>query len=335
MRLILQENKDYSDVLKLNYNGSIQAVIVDASTNKLLFSYSNNGLLSDLVRKINFDVPRKDKGYAEGNINVFLDVYQYNPNGEKIHFATISPENPLTQEFEKQISTYPYSFRFADDFTIALIEEIAMKNAIEGGWSSVDLDIDEVASQIDELEGTIKISQQKIAAIRAAASETTLRSADVSGAESKFVQLIRETGVIDVITTINDTYIKLAKYTKLSTELSKKAQAAKSIYNNLTTYANIVDPVNEITIMAEKMFDNGEDAKRNGPTLVSDGVPTSIYYTKEETNPYEPGTMLRVYIVAPSKPLYSENYWWYVPSENQVWQIDTDGFVVKQINMEG
>jgi len=54
MRLILQENKDYSDVLKLNYNGSIQAVIVDASTNKLLFSYSNNGLLSDLVRKINF-----------------------------------------------------------------------------------------------------------------------------------------------------------------------------------------------------------------------------------------------------------------------------------------
>jgi hypothetical protein len=207
-----------------------------------------------------------------------------------------------------------------------------MKNAIEGGWSSVDLDIDDVASQIDELEGTIKISQQKIAAIRAAASETTLRSADVSGAESKFIDLIRDTGVIDVITNINDTYIKLAKYTKLSTELSKKAQAARSIYSSLTTYANIVDPVNEITIMAEKMFDNGEDAKRNGPTLVSDGVPTSIYYTKEEDNGKDK-LYTRVYVVAPSKPLYSEDWWWYVPSENAVWQINTDGFVINEATM--
>jgi hypothetical protein len=179
MRLILRENKDYSNALNLNYKGYIQTVIVDAKTNKYLFSYENDGILSDLVRKINFDVPRKDKGYADGNINVFLDVYQYNPDGEKIHFATVSPENPLTQEFENQISSYPYSFPFDDDFTIALIEETAMKEAISGGWSSVDLDIDDVASQIDELEGTIKISQQKIAAIRAAASETTLRSADV------------------------------------------------------------------------------------------------------------------------------------------------------------
>ena len=335
MRLILRENKDYSNALNLNYKGYIQTVIVDAKTNKYLFSYENEGVLSDLVRKINFDVPRKDKGYADGNINVFLDVYQYNPDGEKIHFATVSPENPLTQEFERQVDSYPYSFPFDDDFTIALIEEIAMKNAIEGGWNSFDLNIDDVASQIDELEGTIKISQQKIAAIKSAASETTLRSAKVNSAESKFVELIRQTGVIDVITNINDTYTKLAKYTKLSTELSKKAQAARSIYSSLTTYANIVDPVNEITIMAEKMFDNGEDAKKNGPTLVSDGVPTSIYYTKEEANPYEGGTMLRVYIVAPSKPLYSDGWWWYVPSENQVWQIDTDGFVVKTLNMEG
>ena len=207
-----------------------------------------------------------------------------------------------------------------------------MKNAIEGGWSSVDLDIDDVASQIDELEGTIKISQQKIAAIRAAASETTLRSADVSGAESKFVELIRQTGVIDVITNINDTYTKLAKYTRLSAELSKKAQAARSIYSNLTTYANLVDPVNEITIMAEKMFDNGEDAKRNGPTLVSEGVPTSTYYTKEEDNG-KGDTLTRVYIIAPSKPLYSNGWWWYVPSENAVWQIDAEGFVVKQTSM--
>ena len=335
MRLILRENKDYSNALNLNYKGYIQTVIVDASTNKYLFSYENEGTLSGLVRKINFDVPKNGREYAKGSINVFLDVYQYNPDGEKIHFATVSPENPLTQEFGNQISSYPYTFSFADDFTISLIEETAMKEAISGGWSSVDLDIDEVASQIDELEGTIKISQQKIAAIRAAASETTLRSADVSGAESKFVDLIRDTGVIDVITTINDTYIKLAKYTKLSVELSKKAQAARSIYSSLTTYANIVDPVSEITIMAEKMFDNGEDAKRNGPTLVSDGVPTSTYYTKEEANPYESGTILRVYVVAPSKPLYSDNWWWYIPSENQVWQIDTDGFVVKTLNMEG
>jgi hypothetical protein len=335
MRLILRENTNYSNALNLNYRGYIQTVIVDAKTNKYLFSYENEGVLSDLVRKINFDVPKNGREYVKGDINVFLDVYQYNPDGEKIHFATVSPENPLTQEFGNQISSYPYTFSFADDFTISLIEETAMKEAISGGWSSVDLDIDDVASQIDELEGTIKISQQKIAAIRSAASETTLRSADVSGAESKFVDLIRDTGVIDVITTINDTYIKLAKYTKLSVELSKKAQAARSIYSSLTTYANIVDPVSEITIMAEKMFDNGEDAKQNGPTLVSDGVPTSIYYTKEEANPYEGGTMLRVYIVAPSKPLYSDNWWWYIPSENQVWQIDTDGFVVKTLNMEG
>jgi hypothetical protein len=334
MRLILRENKDYSNALNLNYRGNIRTVIVDADTNKYLFSYENDGILSDLVRKINFDVPKDGREYAKGGINVFLDVYQYNPNGEKIHFATVSPENPLTQEFEKQISSYPYSFKFADNFTIALIEEIAMKNAIEGGWSSVDLNIDDVASQIDELEGTIKISQQKIAAIKAAASETTLRSAGVSEAESKFIQLIRETGVIDVITTINDTYTKLAKYTKLSDNLSKKAQAARSIYNNLTTYANIVDPVNEITIMAEKMFGDGEEAKQNGPTLVSDGVPTSIYYTKEENND-KGDTLTRVYIIAPSKPLYGEDYWWYVPSENAVWQIDTDGFVVKTLNMEG
>jgi hypothetical protein len=334
MRLILRENTNYSNALNLSYKGYIQTVIVDADTNKYLFSYENEGTLSDLVRKINFDVPRKDKGYAEGNINVFLDVYQYNPDGEKVHFATVSPENPLTQEFERQVDSYPYSFPFDDDFTIALIEEIAMKNAIEGGWNSFDLNIDDVASQIDELEGTIKISQQKIAAIKSAASETTLRSAKVNSAESKFVELIRQTGVIDVITNINDTYTKLAKYTKLSAELSKKAQAARSIYSSLTTYANIVDPVNEITIMAEKMFGDGEEAKQNGPTLVSDGVPTSTYYTKEENND-KGDTLTRVYIIAPSKPLYSDNWWWYVPSENQVWQIDTDGFVVKTLNMEG
>jgi len=332
MRLILRENTNYSNALNLNYRGYIQTVIVDADTNKYLFSYENDGILSDLVRKINFDIPRKDKGYAEGNINVFLDVYQYNPDGEKIHFATVSPENPLTQEFERQVDSYPYSFPFDDDFTIALIEEIAMKNAIEGGWSSVDLDIDDIASQIDELEGTIKISQQKIAAIRAAASETTLRSADVSGAESKFIDLIRKTGVIDVITNINDTYTKLAKYTKLSTELSKKAQAARSIYSSLTTYANIVDPVNEITIMAEKMFSDSEEAKKNGPTLVSDGVPTSIYYTKEENND-KGETLTRVYIIAPSKPLYGEDYWWYIPSENEVWLINTDGFVTNKVSI--
>jgi len=332
MRLILRENTNYSNALNLNYKGYIQTVIVDADTNKYLFSYENEGILSDLVRKINFDVPKDGREYAKGNINVFLDVYQYNPNGEKIHFATVSPENPLTQEFEKQISSYPYSFKFADDFTISLIEETAMKSAIEGGWSSVNLDIDEVASQIDELEGTIKISQQKIAAIRAAASETTLKSADVEGAETKFVDLIRETGVIDVITTINDTYIKLAKYTKLSAELSKKAQAARSIYNSLTTYANIVDPVNEITIMAEKMFVDSEEAKKNGPTLVSDGVPTSTYYTKEENND-KGDTLTRVYIIAPSKPLYGEDYWWYIPSENAVWQINVDGFVTNKISI--
>jgi hypothetical protein len=332
MRLILRENTNYSNTLNLNYRGYIQTVIVDADTNKYLFSYENEGTLSDLVKKINFDVPRKDKGYAEGNINVFLDVYQYNPDGEKIHFATVSPENPLTQEFERQVDSYPYSFPFDDDFTIALIEEIAMKNAIEGGWNSFDLNIDDVASQIDELEGTIKISQQKIAAIKSAASETTLRSAKVNSAESKFVELIRQTGVIDVITNINDTYIKLAKYTRLSAELSKKAQAARSIYNNLTTYANLVDPVNEITIMAEKMFSDSEEAKKNGPTLVSDGVPTSIYYTKEENND-KGDTLTRVYIIAPSKPLYGEDYWWYIPSENAVWQINVDGFVTNKISI--
>lgn len=332
MRLILRENTNYSNTLNLNYRGYIQTVIVDADTNKYLFSYENEGVLSDLVRKINFDVPKNGREYARGSINVFLDVYQYNPDGGKIHFATVSPENPLTQEFEKQISSYPYSFKFADDFTISLIEETAMKDAIEGGWSSVDLNIDDVASQIDELEGTIRISEQKIAAIKASASETTLRSAGVEGAETKFVDLIRETGVIDVITNINDTYIKLAKYTKLSAELSKKAQAAKSIYNSLTTYANIVDPVNEITIMAEKMFVDSEEAKKNGPTLVSDGVPTSIYYTKEENND-KGDTLTRVYIIAPSKPLYGEDYWWYIPSENAVWQINVDGFVTNKISI--
>jgi hypothetical protein len=332
MRLILQENTNYSNALNLNYKGYIQTTVVDESTNKLLFSYDSDGLLSDLVKKINFDVPRKSKGYAEGNINIFLEVYQYNPDGNKIHFATVGPDNPLTQEFENQVDSYPYTFAFNDTFTILLIEETAMKDAISGGWRSVDLNIDDVASQIDELEGNIKISQQKIAAIKSSASETTLRSAGVGAAESKFVQLIRETGVIDVITTINDTYTKLSKYTKLSSELSKKAQAARSIYNSLTIYANIVDPVNEITIMAEKMFGDSETAKKNGPTLVNDGVPTSTYYTKEENNG-KGDTLTRVYIIAPSKPLYSEDYWWYISSENAIWQINTDGFVTSKVRM--
>ena len=81
------------------------------------------------------------------------------------------------------------------------------------------------------------------------------------------------------------------------------------------------------------MFDNGEDAKKNGPTLVSDGVPTSTYYTKQETTE-KYGETTRVYVVAPSKPLYSEDWWWYVPSENAVWQINTDGFVTNEVIME-
>lgn len=326
MRLILQENKDYSDVLNLNYKGYIRTVIVDESTSKFLFEFESDGLLSDLVKKVNFDVPKKGKEYVNGNISVYLDLYQYNPTGEKIHFATVGPDNPLTQEFENQVDSYPYVFTFADTFTISLIEETTMKEAISGGWKSVDLNIDDVASQIDELEGIIKLSQQKITAIKSSASETTLKSAGVETAESKFVQLIRETGVIDVITDINDTYTKLAKYTKLSSELAKKAQAAKTIYTNLSTYANLVDPVNEITILVEKMFGEAKEAQTNGPILVSEGVPTVTYYTKEEDN--GKGDMItRVYVVAPSKPLYSDNWWWYVPSERAVWQINSEGFV--------
>lgn len=327
MRLILQENKDYSNVLNLNYKGYIRITVVDDKTTKFLFEFESDGLLSDLVKKVNFDVPRSGKGYAEGNISVYLDLYQYNPTGEKIHFATVGPDNPLTQEFEKQVDSYPYIFPFDDTFTISLIEETSMKDAISGGWGSVDLNIDDVASQIDELEGIIRISQQKITAIKSSASETTLRSAGVETAESKFIDLIRQTGVIDVITDINDTYTKLSKYTKLSSELAKKAQAAKTIYNNLSTYANLVDPVNEITILVEKMFGSEEEARTNGPRLVYDGVPTTTYYTKEEAN--EKGNMTtRVYVVAPSKPLYSEDWWWYVPSESAIWQINSEGFVI-------
>ena len=327
MRLILQENQNYSNALNLNYKGYLRTTVVDEKTTKFLFEFESDGLLSDLVKKVNFYVPRNGKEYAEGDISVYLDLFQYNPDGEKVHFATVGPDNPLTQEFENQVDSYPYIFPFNDTFTISLIEETVMKEAISGGWESVDLNIDDVASQIDALEGIIKLSQQKITAIKSSAAETTLRSAGVGTAESKFIDLIRETGVIDVITDINDTYTKLSKYTKLSNELAKKAQAAKIIYNNLNTYANLVDPVNEITILAEKMFSSGEEARSYGPTLISDGVPTTTYYTKEEVN--EKGNMAtRVYVVAPSKPLYSEDWWWYVPSENAAWQINSEGFVI-------
>ena len=333
MRLILQENKDYSNALNLNYKGTLKTIIVDKKTNKILFEFGSSGIISDLIRKVNFDVPRKGKDYNEGNISVYFDLYQYDLKGQEIHFTTIGPDNPLTQEFEKQVDSYPYVFAFADTFTISLIEEIAMKDAISGGWRSVELDIDDIASQIDELEGIIRVSQQKVTAIKSSAAETTLKSAGVEGAESKFIDLIRQTGVIDVITDINDTYTKLSKYTKLSSELAKKAQAAKTIYTNLSTYANLVDPVNEITILVEKMFSEAREAQSYGPMLVSDSVPTVTYYTKDEAN--KNGNMItRVYVVAPSKPLYSEDWWWYVPSENAVWQINSEGFVINTQSIE-
>jgi hypothetical protein len=328
MRLILRENTEYSNKLNLEYKGYIQTVIVDEETNKLLFSYEGDGLLSDLVKRVNFDVDVKK--LSERKMVLFLDVYQYNPDGEKIHFATVSPDNPLTQEFEKQEDSYPHSFKFADTFTVYLIEESVMKDAISGGWGSINLNIDEVASQIDELEGTIRISLQKISAIKSAAAETTLKSSDVRGAENKFVELVRNSGLIDIITSISDTYTKLSKYTKLSTSLSKKAQLSKTIYNYLVEYTNLVDPVDEITILVEKMFDTYESATDNGPALVNDGVPTVTYYIKEENFDEKGDIYTRVYVIAPSKPLYSQIWWWYVPSENQVWQINEEGFVLSR-----
>ena len=67
--------------------------------------------------------------------------------------------------------------------------------------------------------------------------------------------------------------------------------------------------------------------------LVSDSVPTVTYYTKDEAN--KNGNMItRVYVVTPSKPLYSEDWWWYVPSENAVWQINSEGFVINTQSIE-
>ena len=232
--LTIQENPDYSIGI-LNNNSSIYLVmaLVNSEDGRLIFKTEYKGKLSDFTGKYSDLIPVNTK------VEVYLDLSVY-VGSQLYHFATVTDENDLVNQFVKLGNEYPNNFTIGrdGDLTINLIEESTMKGILADTWDNLTLSSEDLQSKIDQLEASLNLSTLKLKTYKTTAAEIAIRGTEIPSFEKKNQEEIFN--FLQRIYSIQLEYDALVNNVTLSTLDNKKYTAIKNMFRSGAAYYKLI-----------------------------------------------------------------------------------------------
>lgn len=244
--------EEYSNLLGSNPLVEFTILLYDANNDTLIYTNSFKGRFQDerIVNALqNIEVPQSIRGQFN-LVGVYLDLVAYTPNRQKIQYAPImdSGRNPLTNFFNKSISSYPNKYEInpyesMPEITINPIVESTMlticaNNGFDLGSRTFDNN-DEYLNNIARINNYILLNQLELNKYKQQSARILKNGIGISEYESGD-SLNKLNDALGVLNELNDRYIKLSNNTILTNIEKTKADLVIQIRKSLKTYIDIL-----------------------------------------------------------------------------------------------
>jgi len=243
----------YSNLLENNPLVEFTILLYDGNNDTLIYTNSFKGRLQDerIANALaNIEIPESIRSELS-LIGVYLDLVAYAPNRQKIQYAPImDPDrNPLTEFFNRNISSYPNKYEFDMNETVTTLRltpivESTMLTICGNEGFNLDSrtfdDNDKYLNNIAKINNYILLNQLELNKYKQQSAKILKNGIGISEYESgESIQTLNS--ALSVLNELNDRYIKLSNNTTLTNIEKTKADLVIQLKKSLKAYIDILE----------------------------------------------------------------------------------------------